>query len=191
MAYIPQENKHMFLSDIKIRDLLEKGDLFITPKPAEKDIRPNAIRVHLCHTLIKYDDQTVDPGKDIEIKHSTIDLTRQPYTLKPGEFILGSTIESIKTPRNLCGFLDGRSTLARLGLNIHITAAVTDGLYEDARTITLEIQNAGNMHLVLSHKMAIGSLLFAELDQPVGQSTHGRYKGQKGATVANLKDQLT
>ena len=181
----------MFLSDIKIRDLLEKGDLFITPKPAEKDIRPNAIRVHLCHTLIKYDDQTVDPGKDIEIKHSTIDLTRQPYTLKPGEFILGSTIESIKTPRNLCGFLDGRSTLARLGLNIHITAAVTDGLYEDARTITLEIQNAGNMHLVLSHKTAIGSLLFAEPDRPVGQSTHGRYKGQKGATVANLKDQLT
>ncbi|HBN22210.1 MAG TPA: dCTP deaminase [Holosporales bacterium] len=181
----------MFLSDIKIKDLLEKGDLFITPKPAEKDIRPNAIRVHLCHTLIKYEDQTVDPTKDIDIKHSTIDLTHQPYTLKPGEFILGSTIESIRTPRNLCGFLDGRSTLARLGLNIHITAAVTDGLYEDARTITLEIQNAGNMHIVLSHNMAIGSLLFAELDQPVAQSTQGRYKGQQGATVANLKDQLT
>tara|TARA_R110002095_G_scaffold145839_3_gene126233 strand:+ start:3834 stop:4379 length:546 start_codon:yes stop_codon:yes gene_type:complete len=181
----------MFLSDTKIKDLLKKGELSITPQPAEKDIRPNAIRVHLCHTLIKYEDQTVDPTKGSEIKHSTIDLTHEPYTLTPGEFILGSTIESIKTPRNLCGFLDGRSTLARLGLNIHITAAFTDGLYEDPRTITLEIQNAGNMHLVLSHKMAIGSLLFAELDQPVAQSTQGRYKDQKGATVANLKDQLT
>jgi dCTP deaminase len=177
----------MFLSDIKIKDLLETGELSITPTPAEKDIRPNAVRVHLCHTLIKYDNQTVDPTKDAEIKHSTIDLTHQPYTLKPGEFILGSTIESIKTPRNICGFLDGRSTLARLGLNIHITAAFTDGLYEDPRTITLEIQNAGNMHLVLSHNMSIGSLLFAELDQAVGQSAKGRYKGQKGATVANLK----
>ena len=49
----------------------------------------------------------------------------------------------------------------------------------------------GFLHLVLSHKMPIGSLLFAELDRPVGQSSHGRYKGQKGATVANLKDQLT
>lgn len=163
----------------------------MSPQPAEKDIRPNAIRVHLCHTLIKYEDQTIDPTKDIDIKHTTIDLTHKPYVLKPNEFILGSTIESIKTPRNICGFLDGRSTLARLGLNIHITAAVTDGLYEDARTITLEIQNASNMHLVLSHKMPIGSLLFAELDQPVAQSTQGQYKGQKGTTVANLKDQFS
>ena len=190
MTRILKEYTHMFLSDIKIKDLLEKGELSITPKPAEKDIRPNAIRVHLCHTLIKYEDQTVDPTKDPEIQYSTINLTHQSYTLKPGEFILGSTIESIKTPRDICGVLDGRSTLARLGLNIHITAAVTDGLYEDARTITLEIQNAGNMHLVLSHKMPIGSLLFAKLDQPVGQNTQDRYKDQKGATVANLKGQL-
>lgn len=166
----------------------------MNPRPKDSDIRPQAVRVHLGPSLIKYHDQLVDPmnpdAGEKDLLHDEIDLEKEPYILKPGEFVLGSTIEEIKTPRNICGFLDGRSTLARLGITIHISAAVTDGLYDDARTITLEIHNASNMHLKLSHTMPIGSLLFSLLDQDVAQDVQSQYKGQNGATIANLKGQF-
>lgn len=181
----------MFLSHTKIVSLIEEGALQITPKVEEKNIRPNGIRLHLDHGLIRYADQTVDPTKQQALEHETIDLTQGSFILKPQAFVLGSTLETIKTPRNIFALLDGRSTLARLGLTVHITAAVADGLYEEPRAITLEIFNAGNMNIVLSHKMAIGALLFAELDQPVSQGTQNQYRNQKGVQVANLKDQFS
>lgn len=181
----------MFLSHKKISGLIKEEKIQISPQVLESNIRPNSIRVHLDHTLIRYADQTVDPTKKIDLQYETIDIGEKPFVLKPGCFVLGSTIEVIKTPPEIVGFLDGRSTLARLGLTVHITAAITDSLYDDARSITLEIFNAGNLNIVLSHKMAIGALLFAELDQPVTQSVQGQYKGQHGVHISNLKDQFS
>lgn len=180
----------MFLSDQTLKEMLEKRELLITPKVQEKDIRPNAIRVYLGHTLLRYKDQIVDPTKDMDLHYETISLLEKPYLLKPKEFVLGATLESIQTPRHIIGFLDGRSTLARLGLTIHITASITDGLYDEPRSITLEIYNAGNMTIVLSHKMAIGSLSFSALDKPVQQNSQSQYRGQKEATPANIKGQF-
>lgn len=181
----------MFLSDTAIKKLLKEGSLTISPYPNEKDIRPHSVRVHLGAKLIQYDDQVVDPTQEIELSYKEIDLSNEPFILKPNAFVLGSTVESVRTPRHIFGFLDGRSTLARLGLTIHITAAVTDSLYDDARVITLEIHNASNMSIVLSHKMAIGALLFAELDQPVAQDAQKQYKGQQGPLPSNLKNQFS
>jgi dCTP deaminase len=180
----------MFLSDQTLKKMLNTGEIFVDPKVSEKDIRPNGIRVYLDKTLIRYKDQVVDPTKDMDLHYETINLLEKPYALKPGEFVLGSTRESIQTPRHIIGFLDGRSTLARLGLTIHITASVTDGLYDEPRSITLEIYNAGNMTIILSHNMAIGSLSFSELDQPVFQPSQTQYRGQKDATPANIKGQF-
>ena len=181
----------MFLSDTKIEELVQSKDLIVHPMLEKRNIRPNGIRIHLGDKLIQYENQTVDPTKDTHIKYSEIDLTKSTFVLSPGGFVLGSTFESIQTPRHIFGLLDGRSTLARLGLTVHITAAVTDGLYEDPRTITLEIYNAGNMSIVLSNKMAIGALLFAELDQPVTQDVQDQYRHQNGVTAANLKGQFS
>ena len=180
----------MFLSDTTLRALMEDGSLQITPPVEDKNIRPQGIRLHLDHTLIHYAPQRVDPTKDMDLRYETIDIAKEPFILKPQGFVLGSTREMIKTPRHIFALLDGRSTLARLGLTVHITAAVADGLYEEPRAITLEIFNASNMEIVLSHKMAIGALLFAELDQPVQQEAQSQYRHQKGAQPANLKDQF-
>lgn len=179
----------MFLSDISLKKLLQEGHLNITPSIKESDIRPNAIRVHLADTLIEYDDQVVDPRQQDPIRHKQISLQESDHILAPKQFVLGSTVESIQTPRDVVGFLDGRSTLARLGLMIHMTAAITDGLYEEGRSITLEIYNASNMGIVLSKGLAIGSLSFLKVDQPINQSPQTQYKGQLGATLPNLTSQ--
>ena len=181
----------MFLSHKKISSLIKENKIQITPQVIESDIRPNSIRLYLDHTLITYTDQTIDPTKKVDPQYKKINISDTPFTLKPGCFVLGSTTQTIKTPPEIIGFLDGRSTLARLGLMIHVTAAVTDSLYEDARSITLEIFNAGNLHIILSHNMAIGALLFAQLDQPVTQKVQEQYKGQQRVHVSNLKDQFS
>lgn len=176
----------MFLSDTTILDYIRSGDISITPAFDKKNIKPNSIRVHLHPLLIKYADQTVDPTKSTELKYSKISLENSSYTLQPKEFVLGSTKEIIQAPRDILAILDGRSTLARLGLNIHMSAMSIDGLYDAPMTITLEIFNAGNLSVVLSHNMIIGSLLFVKLDQPVASVIPSQYRGQKGPFPAQL-----
>tara|TARA_R110002050_G_scaffold54754_1_gene123837 strand:+ start:10073 stop:10618 length:546 start_codon:yes stop_codon:yes gene_type:complete len=181
----------MLLSDVKILEMLNDKSLSIIPEVKNHNIRPNAVRVHLNTGLIKYKDQTVNPMLQQEIEYTEISIKDQPYTLMPGEFVLGATLESIKTPRDIVGVLDGRSTLARLGLMIHMTALTIDSLYDESRTITLEIYNASNMKIVLTSNMPIGSLGFMKLDQPVLQKTQGQYRHQNGVCGANLKNQFS
>ena len=181
----------MLLSDQTIRKYLNQGDIRVAPTVEGRDIRPNGIRVHLDPMLIELEAQRVDPRNGLDLRHRKIDLRQGDHILYPGQFILGSTVESIKMPRSLVGFLDGRSTLARLGLMIHVTAAVIDGLYEESRSITLEIYNAGNMEIVLSNNLAIGSLSFIRLDQPVRQDAQAQYRSQNKVTLPNLKGQFS
>ncbi len=181
----------MFLSDTKIEEFIKNDEIIVSPSIDTKNIRSLGIRIHLGQKLIQYkNDQSVDPTKDTELCFEEIDLSQGNFVLEPGAFVLGATLEAFKTPRNIAGFLDGRSTLARLGLSIHSTAAIIDGLYEEARTITLEIYNAGNLKIILSHKMAIGSLAFFQLDQEVVQAVQEQYRHQNGVVPANLKLQF-
>lgn len=73
----------------------------------------------------------IEPGERvIEISeqsdyrnHTRVSSLDAPYDLSPGETIHGITREKITLPPNLCGFLEGRSRYARLGLMIHVTSA--------------------------------------------------------------------
>ncbi len=182
----------MFLSDTSIKKFVDSSELLVVPPLEESNIRPCGIRVHLGEKLLSYEDgQEIDPMSDQEIKYKEIDLKEDSFVLHPGVFVLGSTKEAFKTPRNMVGFLDGRSTLARMGLTIHITAAVTDGLYEEPRTITLEMHNASNLNIILSRNMPIGSMLFFLLDQEVAQGVQEQYRCQSGVTPANLEGQFS
>lgn len=55
--------------------------------------------------------------------HTTLRALDEPYVLTPGSTIHGITRERISLPRDVCGFLEGRSRFARLGLMIHVTSA--------------------------------------------------------------------
>jgi dCTP deaminase len=57
-------------------------------------------------------------------EHTQVISLDEPYVLKPGETIHGITRELVELPDNLCGFLEGRSRYARLGLMIHVTSAL-------------------------------------------------------------------
>ena len=77
--------------------------------------------------------------------HTSVLRLDEPYVLEPGSTIHGITVERICLPATLCGFLEGRSRFARLGLMIHVTSAfVQPGA---ASRQVLEMSNVSNRSL--------------------------------------------
>ena len=101
-------------------------------------------------------------GCDLKtIRGKTINLNDRDYTLKPNEFILGSTFEHVSIPNSISAFVDGKSSLGRLGIAVHITAGFIDAGFEG--NVTLEIKNNSDKQFRLSEGMLIGQLIFFEL----------------------------
>ena len=136
------------LSDHDIR--LRLDELFNHPIK-DKDIQPASIDLHLHYALKNLDG----------IEHH---LTLNDYTLQPGEFILGSTEEYVTIPRDLVAQVDGKSSLGRLGIAIHITAGFIDPCFNG--NITLEIKNNSDKPFILKDGMSIAQIVFFTLTSP-------------------------
>ncbi len=91
----------------------------------------------------------------------------ESFTLMPGETVLGITLERIKLPPNICGWLEGRSRFARIGLVIHMTASfVQPGI--DNRQV-LEIGNLAPFPLVLKPGVRICQII---LERTEGEASY-------------------
>ncbi len=177
----------MILSDKTIREYVEKGKIQITPEFYYEDITPAGVRVYLDKkVLVALPDQTVSLTEPKDLLYEEFDISESPFLLKPGDFILASTYERFCTDRNLLIFLDGRSTIARLGITTHVTAGVIDGKYEVPKSIVLEMKNLGDFTVALKYKDPIANIYFEELTCEVEQEIQDRYKEQLGVRGPNL-----
>jgi dCTP deaminase len=178
----------MFLSHKTIEKYIDDGTLIIKPDFDKKNIRPLGIRIHLAREiLIPEEGQTVDLTGSVQLKYKEIDLTKEEFYLAPNQFVLGASLEMIQTPKDLLAILDGRSTVARLGLTTHITASVLDGTFDEPQAVVLEIKNVGNFNVRLKYKDPIAMMVFATVSEPVEQPTQSQYKGkQNKVTPPNL-----
>jgi dCTP deaminase len=181
--------RFMFLSHQTIEKYIDQGKIIIEPDFDKKNIRPVGIRIHLAKNLLLPEaNQTVSLTVAQELKYKEIDLTKEDFSLEPGQFVLGASYEAIQTPPNVLAILDGRSTVARLGLTTHITASVIDGTFETPHVAVLEIKNVGNFRIRLNFKDPIAMMLFAELKDPVTQKIQTQYGGgQSKVTPPNLR----
>lgn len=111
----------MILSGKEIERRLN-NDLSIEPFNA-KQLGPNSYNLRLHHELMVYD----EPMLDMKKKHNTkmITIPEEGFVLEPGKLYLGRTLEYTRTD-NLVPMLEGRSSIGRLGLFIHITAGFGD-----------------------------------------------------------------
>lgn len=112
-------------------------------------------------------------------------------TLKPGIFCLGSTIEEFYMPNDVVGFIEGKSTNAREGLQIEAAGLVDPGFFG---FITYELKNLHHEDvIVLEIGEAIGQVWFMKLDEPAdvpyGPGNH--YQGQVGVTRSYRKQALS
>jgi len=178
----------MFLSHKTIERLIADGQITIGPEFDLKDIRPVGVRIHIANEiLVPEERQTVDLNEAVELKYKTVHLDKEEFYLEPGGFILGATYELIKTPKDVVCFLDGRSTIARLGLTTHITAAIIEGVYDSPHSTVLEIKNLGNFRIRLHYKNPIGMMCFAKITEPIEQELQSQYKSQEKVAPPNLK----
>ena len=172
----------MLLSDKTIKEYISNGSIKIFPEFDFANIRPAGIRLHLgSELLIPIEGQTVGLDFDQEIKFDRTSILEESFILKPGQFILGSTLERFQVPRNIVCHVEGRSTIARIGLAIHCTSGIIDGNFEEARSIVLEMKNQGIFDIVLRFKTALAMLSFTLLSTNIGQKIQGQYAGMKAS----------
>lgn len=178
----------MILSDKTIKDYIATGKIKIFPDFELANVRPTGIRLHLGNELlIPVKGQTVDLDSNTDIKFERINIEKTSFTLKPDQFILGSTFEKLQVPRNVVCHIDGRSTVARIGLAIHCTSGTIDGNFEEARTVVLEMKNQGPFDIVLRYRTALAMLSFTQLSTDIEQATQKQYKGQDGVVAPNFR----
>lgn len=111
----------MILSGREIQRHLGK-DIRIEPyNPAQ--LNPNSYNLRLHNELLVYDTNTLDMKKPNATR--MIEIPEDGYTLQPGELYLGRTVEHTQTDR-FVPMLEGRSSIGRLGLFVHVTAGFGD-----------------------------------------------------------------
>ena len=104
----------MILSDKTILKMLEEKSLIIEPLKKEQ-IQPASVDIRLGNTFsIVEDSSTGIINLENEIKYKTI--TSESYILLPNQFVLATTMEYFDLPNDLTAFVEGRSSLGRMGL---------------------------------------------------------------------------
>lgn len=89
---------------------------------------------------------------------------REGHKLKPFDFIIGQTLETIKLPNDLAARVEGKSSLARFGLVVHMTAPTVHPGFDNH--LTLEICNLGPVSVELAPGMKIAQLIIEQLSSP-------------------------
>ncbi len=112
----------MILSDKKILEAIESGDIVI--EPYDRDcLGTNSYDVHLGKWLANYRDEVLDARKHNQIDH--FEIPEVGFVLQPGVLYLGVTEEYTET-HHAVPFLEGKSSVGRLGIDIHATAGKGD-----------------------------------------------------------------
>lgn len=177
----------MILADASIRAQVEAGRLLIEPydpslvQPASVDVRlGRQFRVMRTNRLTHIDPMTANDGlmDVVDVPDS------EQFVLHPGEFALGHTAETFTLPDDLVGIVNGKSSLGRLGLQVHATAGYVDPCFSG--TIVLELSNVATLPIVLRPGMKVAQMVFSKMDRaaerPYGHPDLGsKYQGQSGA----------
>ena len=195
----------MRLSDRDKEESLAAGQIKIVPAPENNmisgvsvDIRlGNEFRVFQVHTAAYFD--LSGPKADVQKAMNSVMSDEifiadgDAFFLHPGELALAVTYESVTLPDNIVGWLDGRSSLARLGLMVHVTAHRIDPGWSGQ--IVLEFYNSGKLPLALRPKMKIAALNFETMsssaDRPYNKREDAKYKDQKGAVASRISQDDT
>lgn len=146
--------------------------------------------VHTIETLdVGQDDRAdnhygeVPSWKDHTTGHT---IPNHGHTLNPGDFILACTRETIGLSAGFAARVEGKSSLGRLGMAVHITAGFIDPGFTGQ--ITLEIANLAPVAIRLYPGMPIAQIVFEPVTAPLyDYSKTGRYQGQHGPTPSRYR----
>lgn len=190
----------MRLCDTDIERYLDEGKIALIPRPNNQQINGATVDVRLGNSFrvfkeyaMPYIDLSGEKDKvtaqlDAVMSDEIIIEDGEAFFLHPGDLALATTYETVKLPSNIIGWLDGRSSLARLGLMVHVTAHRIDPGWEGK--IVLEFFNSGKLPLALRPKMTIGALSFevlsGEAARPYNKRGNAKYHNQQHAVASKI-----
>ncbi len=171
----------MVLSDQTIQSLLNNASMKIQPL-GTKQIQPASVDLRLGNHFLK-----AMPNEDncfnIAQAMAYEEIIAERMTIPPKSFLLATTKEYIELPNFLTAFVEGRSSIGRMGLFIQNAGWVDPGF---AGQITLELFNANDIAVVIEEGIRICQLVFVKTDLPVANAYNGKYKYQKNAVGSKI-----
>ncbi len=192
----------MRLCDRDIIAALDEGVISIEPRPENAAISGVSVDLTLGNSFRVFQGHPapyLDLSGPKEALNKTIESVMgdeiilpdgEPFFIHPGELVLGVTKESITLPEHLVGWLDGRSSLARLGLMVHVTAHRIDPGWSGG--IVLEFLNGGKLPLAVRPGMTIGAINFETMsgpaDRPYNKRDNAKYRDQSSAVGSRISN---
>lgn len=182
----------MILSDKSIREKIKTGEIFINPFN-ENCLQSASYDLHLDRNFLVFSKENyslIDVKKPVDNLMKKISVTEnQGFIIHPGDFVLANIKEITGVDDKHVGRLEGKSSLARMGLIIHTTAGFLDP--GNRLRLTLEIVNLSPLPIKLYPGMKIGQIAFEELDikceRPYGtEGLNNKYVGDMTVTASQM-----
>ena len=169
----------MILSDVRIKKLIKTKELVI------KDLRQNAIQPSSIDLtlgsdalILKYWNTKGVLDLDSKVDHQKV--SGEEFVIPAHSFILATTREYIELPNDISGFVEGRSSVGRMGLFIQNASVVGPGF---KGKLTLELYNANILPIRLKAGKRMCQLILFQMDQAAKKPYQGKYQGQKKTTA--------
>ena len=185
----------MVLTDREILKAIESGEIVIDPNPGSRSYSSTSVDLKLGDNIQVWKaalpggiEPAVivpdDPGFNCtEVIRACTDLNQIPddgFIMEPRTFLLAWTNEYVELPNSaqLAARVEGKSSIARLGVGVHITAPTIHAGFKGE--IQLEMFNLGPNRIRLKKGMRICQLIFERTTGPADQPYEGQFSGQKG-----------
>lgn len=181
----------MLLSDHDIKIEMQKGEIIIEGSDALY-IGPSSVDMHLDNVSKILTRELENTGHSIYVGEDSSEAFKEhsdwdEITIHPGEFYILSTVEKITLGDDIAAFVQGRSSIARLGINIHAAGFIDPGF---SGNITLEVTNFTSIPIVIPKNTRICQLVFmytcSPCDVPYNMKKDSKYMNQTGPTLTEI-----
>ena len=176
----------MILVDWQLLDRIARGYINIDPFDP-KLVQPNSLDIRLGNHFVWYTDnnEVIDPYNQDSVTRGVKEVHADTFILNPGQFVLAETLECIGLPDNIVATIEGKSSIARLGITLHQTGGWIDAGFRG--TITLEMANVNSRPVKVYAGMPIGQLVFyttERAENPYYKKSDAKYIDPRQATVS-------
>ncbi len=174
----------MILSDFDLWNYIKSGRLVVEPF-REDVVRENGLDLRIGRQIarMKPVNKVFDVHHDNEVSGFYELEEGESFIIRPREHVLLHTQEYLKLPLDLMGFVNLRSSYARIGLSIPPT--IIDANFEGELTIELM---GGEFPVKLYAGDRFLHVVFAKLSSPVDKPYSGKYQGQRGVRLPSFRE---
>lgn len=171
----------MILTYSEILKEIKNGNIVIEPFNINQ-LNPNSYNLRLHDELLLITDEIIDMKKPTS--YVKIKIPPEGYILEPGKLYLGRTYEYTIT-KNYVPMIEGRSSIARLGISIHSTAGFGDIGYEGFWTLEITVVKPVKIYPLVE----ICQIFYVK---PLGELTFykGKYQGSRDILVSKIYEEL-